>query len=214
MARSHTRAWKQHHNPVQKQWLTQQNTGRTLSTETNMYKPKQTATQQTGGGRQKITSPEGVQCRSHSKQGGSKPAIDQRTCMGKGKKQYHQSMAKTTPPAPPGSLFTCPPTTRKAMHNEPSRAAVHVDWSPRKANTHVYTMNKPVMRWMQWPNKQTKTPKGQMLQRRTVRQTSCYPSIWQENKDNMPAKQEGVKAVNKTENAITITWHTPRAQHS
>ena len=55
-----------------------------------------------------------------------------------------------------------------------------------------------------------------MLQRLTVRQASCHPSIWQENKDmyNMPAKQEGVKAVNKTENTITITWHTPRAQHS
>ena len=53
-----------------------------------------------------------------------------------------------------------------------------------------------------------------MLQRRTVRQESCHPSIRQENKDNMPAIQEGVKAVNKTENTITNTWHTPRAQHS
>ena len=62
------------------------------------------------------------------------------------------------------------------------------------------------MRWMPRPNQKTR---GQMQQFRTVRQAS-----WPENKDNMPAKQEGAKAVNKTENTITITRHTPRAQHS
>ena len=48
MARSHTRAWKQHHNPGQQQWLIQQNTGRTLSTDIKHVQTKQTATQ-TGG---------------------------------------------------------------------------------------------------------------------------------------------------------------------
>jgi len=51
-----------------------------------------------------------------------------------------------------------------------------------------------------------------MQQLRTVRQAICHPATWQGNKDNMPTKQEGVKAINKTENTIIITWHT-RAQH-
>ena len=95
MAKYHTRAWKQHHNPGQQQWLTQQNTGRTLSTESNMYKPNKQPHRRGG---HKITTPEGVQCRSHSKQGGSKPAIDHRTCMRKGKNNTIKAWQKQGPP--------------------------------------------------------------------------------------------------------------------
>ena len=129
-----------------------------------MYKPNEQPHNRRGG--HKITTPEGVQCRSHSKQSGSEPAIDHRTCMGKGKTISSKHGKKQGPPRHQGryNLSTKNPQDH-AQWAVTSSCARSLKTQEGK-NTHVYTTNKPAMRWMPWANN-NKTPKGQMQQCRT-----------------------------------------------